>query len=53
MTGFETKFFCNSNIAHFRFNFGLQICEKLTVCVSFLGIDPIINPKTTDEIKDQ
>jgi hypothetical protein len=21
MTGFETKFFCNSNIAHFRFNF--------------------------------
>jgi hypothetical protein len=49
MTGFETKFFCNSNIAHFRFNFGCKFSEKLTVCVSFgRSIDPIL---PTDEIK--
>jgi hypothetical protein len=35
MTGFETKFFCNSDIAHFRFNFGCKFSEKLTVLSLF------------------
>jgi uncharacterized membrane protein len=52
MTGFETKFFCNS-IAHFRFNFDCKFSEKLTVCVSFSRKHRSNNPtyQTTDEIK--
>jgi hypothetical protein len=35
MTGFETKFFCNPNIAHFRIIFASKFSEKLTAFASF------------------